>query len=181
MLCGIDEAGRGPLAGPLVVAGVVLKKSMEGLGDSKKLSPKKREKLFGEIIQNSTYLIVCVDSTLIDETGLSRSINLALKKIVENIAADEYIFDGNSTFNVSGIKTMVKADTKIEEVMAASILAKVFRDHLMCDYARLYPEYNFCRHKGYGTKEHIERIKRYGLSPIHRESFRPKALLKTLF
>ena len=181
MICGIDEAGRGPLAGPLVVAGVVFEKRVYKLDDSKKLTPKQRERLFERICQNSSYRIVLIDNGTIDEKGLSWCIRYALKEILSSLRAHRYIFDGNSRFGVSQIEPIVKADQSIKEVMAASILAKVTRDRLMCDLSNFYPEYDFCRHKGYGTREHIEAIKRHGLTPIHRKSFRPKALQPTLF
>ena len=181
MICGIDEAGRGPLAGPLVVAGVVFRKRVYKLDDSKKLTPKQREQLFTRICQSSSYRIVLIDNETIDEKGLSWCISYALKEICSTLHAYRYIFDGNSCFGVEKIEPIVKADQSVKEVMAASILAKVVRDRLMCDLSNFYPEYDFCRHKGYSTKEHIEAIKKYGLSPIHRKSFRPKALQPTLF
>ncbi len=181
MICGIDEAGRGPLAGPLVVAGVVLKKRVYKLDDSKRLSSIQRQKLFKRIVDAASYRIVVIDNDSIDRDGLSLSITKALKDITAALQAERYIFDGNSTFGVNTIQLIVKADEKIKEVMAASILAKVVRDEIMCDLDRIYPQYGFCRHKGYGTKEHIEAIKKYGLCPVHRKSFRPKALQPTLF
>ncbi|MRI83907.1 MAG: ribonuclease HII [Nitratiruptor sp.] len=176
MVCGIDEAGRGPLAGPLVVAGAILKEPISGLDDSKRLSPKVRHALYERILERAHYHIVTIESSTIDNQGLSASIAHALRQIAARLEADRFIFDGNSSFGVEGIEPIVKADSTIPEVMAASILAKVTRDRIMCQLDRLYPQYGFCRHKGYGTKEHIEAIKRYGLSPIHRKCFRPKAL-----
>jgi ribonuclease HII len=181
MICGIDEAGRGPLAGPLVVAGVVFKKRVYKLDDSKKLSQMTREKLYDRILAASCHHIVVIDNERIDSDGLSACIAFALEEILAHIPADRYIFDGNSRFGVKGIEPVIRADQSIKEVMAASILAKVKRDRIMCEYDKLYPEYGFCRHKGYGTKEHIQAIKQYGLCPIHRKSFRPKALQPTLF
>lgn len=181
MICGIDEAGRGPLAGPLVVAGVMFEKRVYKLDDSKKLSPKERERLYERIIQASRYHIVIIDNVTIDSKGLSACIHQALCEIVEKFPSHRYIFDGNSCFGVSKVEPLIKADQSVKEVMAASILAKVTRDHIMCELDRAYPQYGFCRHKGYGTKEHIEAIKKYGLCPIHRKSFRPKALQPTLF
>ena len=180
-ICGIDEAGRGPLAGPLVVAGVVFEKRVYKLDDSKKLTPKQREKLFERIIHNTRYKIVVIDNDEIDAKGISASLAKALRLIQDALNADTYLFDGNTSFGVDGIETLIKADQSIKEVMAASILAKVTRDRIMCEYDKLYPEYRFCKHKGYGTKEHIEAIKKYGLSPIHRKRFRPKALQPGLF
>jgi ribonuclease HII len=173
VVCGIDEAGRGPIAGPLVVAGVVLNSEIDGLNDSKKLSAKKREVLFKEIISNSKYHIVVIKADKIDEIGLSKSLKMALLEIKSHFLDDEveFIFDGNSSFGVDGVNTLIKADQKIAQVAAASILAKVTRDRLMIDYSKLYPEYNFDRHKGYCTKAHLDAVAKYGLCPIHRKSF----------
>ncbi len=181
IICGIDEAGRGPLAGPLVVAGVVFEKKVYKLNDSKLLDKKKRERLFEKIKNASRYKIVIIDNKTIDEKGLSFCISKALKEIISYLEAHKYIFDGNSKFGVKEIEPVIKADMKIKEVMAASILAKVTRDKIMCELSLKYPEYNFCKHKGYPTKEHIELIKKYGLCEIHRKSFRLKALQPTLF
>ncbi len=181
LICGIDEAGRGPLAGPLVVAGVVLAKRVYKLDDSKKLTSTKRQKLYEKIIQAARYEIVIIDNDAIDRLGISACITQALRQILSNLPADRYIFDGNSKFGIDRIEPIIKADESIKEVMAASILAKVTRDRIMCEFDNKFPEYGFCKHKGYGTKEHIEAIKKYGLSPIHRKTFRPKALQPTLF
>ena len=181
LVCGIDEAGRGALAGPLVVAGVILEKRVYKLNDSKKLSSQERERRFKRICQAARYEIVVVSNDFIDTQGLSAAISFALERIVKALPAKEYIFDGNCTFGVGKIIPIIKADEKIKEVMAASILAKVHRDRLMCAYDKLYPKYGFCKHKGYGTKEHIEAIKHYGYTPLHRKSFRPKALEPHLF
>ncbi len=171
-LCGIDEAGRGPIAGDLVVAGCILLKDVDGLDDSKKLTPKKREKLFELIKQNSNYHIVKKSPKEIDTKGLSICIKESLEEIMEVLEADEYLFDGNSTFGVKNLKTMIKADSKVKEVSAASILAKVTRDRDMTELSKLYPDYNFAKHKGYITKEHIELIKKYGYCDIHRRSYK---------
>jgi ribonuclease HII len=189
-ICGIDEAGRGPIAGPLTVAGCVFKiengelrieNYLDLLNDSKKLSAKKREELFEVIKQTCEYHIVFVDNKTIDEKGLSFAINYALNKIKNTLKAEKYLFDGNSAFGVNGIETIIKGDAKIKEISAASILAKVSRDRYMAEIAEKYPEYNFKKHKGYITKEHIEEIKKHGLSDIHRKSYRLKALEPTLF
>jgi len=180
-ICGIDEAGRGPIAGPLVVVGVILEKNIEDLNDSKKLSEKKRVQLYEKIKENCKYKIVIIENTTIDKKGLSLCIKDALIKIIASLRADRYIFDGNSRFGVEKIEPIIKADQKIKEVMAASILAKVTRDKIMCKLSKKYPKYNFCKHKGYPTKEHIQLIKKFGLTPIHRKSFKPKALQPTLF
>lgn len=172
--CGIDEAGRGPIAGPLVVAGVILLKPIEGLADSKKLSEKRREILYKKIQKSAKFFIYQVDADKIDEIGLSRAIKESLLAIKERLQNMKYLFDGNSTFGVDGIETMVKADTKVDSVSAASILAKVTRDRLMVAYAKTYPNYGFEKHKGYGTKAHLEAIAKYGYTPIHRKSFKIK-------
>ena len=188
-ICGIDEAGRGPIAGPLVVAGCILnekckmksEKWYEMLTDSKKLSAKKREELFVIIKKNSIYHIVFVDNKTIDKKGLSFAIKSALLEIKNRLTAKKYLFDGNSNFGFEGIETIIKGDAKIKEISAASILAKVSRDKYMLEIADNYPMYNFKKHKGYITKEHIEEIKKYGFSEIHRKSYKLKALEPTLF
>ncbi|MDD5406498.1 MAG: ribonuclease HII [Sulfurovaceae bacterium] len=175
-LCGIDEAGRGPLAGSLVIAGVVLHRHIEGLMDSKKLSEKKRESLYTKIIQNSRYHIAVYDSKQIDEVGMSVCISMGLREIMYHLPECDYLFDGNCTFGVQGITTMIKADEQITEVSAASILAKVTRDRMMMELASRYPEYEFDKHKGYGTKAHIEAIIKYGRCELHRKSFKIKGI-----
>jgi ribonuclease HII len=175
-LCGIDEAGRGPYAGPLVVAGVVLNSNIEELNDSKKLSEKKREILYDKIIQNSNYHIVFKTNDEIDALGLSLCLKNSIEEIMQNVKSDEYLMDGNTTFGVDDLKFLVKADAKIAEVSAASILAKVSRDRYMCEIAKKYPNYGFEKHKGYGTKVHTQAIKEFGYSKIHRKSFKIKAL-----
>ena len=175
-LCGIDEAGRGPLAGPLVMAGVVLTKEIAGLMDSKKLSEKRREALYPKIIAASHYYIVVFTHSQIDEKGISECLHDGLEQIKTSLPQSKYLFDGNSTFGVEGIETMVKADAKVSEVSAASILAKVTRDRVMVNYALSYPEYGFEKHKGYGTASHVEAMRKYGRCTIHRQTFRVKAL-----
>jgi len=175
-LCGIDEAGRGPLAGSLVMAGVILKNPVEGLMDSKKLTEKKREALFPLVIENSAYHIVSFSAQEVDELGISKCIHAGLKSIQEHLPEADYLFDGNSTFGVDNITTMVKADDKVQEVSAASILAKVTRDREMVKMAKIYPEYGFEKHKGYGTKAHMEALVRYDRCEIHRKTFRVKGL-----
>jgi len=175
-LCGIDEAGRGPLAGDLVIAGVVLLKEVEGLMDSKKLTEKKREILYELIIKNSHYHIVSFSPQQIDKDGLSLCLNKGLEEIKSKLSADIYLFDGNQTFGVLGINTMIKADTKVVEVSGASILAKVTHDRAIIEASKKFPLYGFEKHKGYGTKAHIEAIKEYGYCNIHRRSFKIKTL-----
>lgn len=180
-LCGIDEAGRGPLAGPLYIAGVILREPIAGLGDSKKLSEKKRESLFDEIRSKSRYHISCFSAAQIDELGISKCLSSGLREIMETLGEADYLYDGNSTFGVSELRTMVKADASVAEVSAASILAKVSRDREMIELAPLYPLYGFEGHKGYGSAAHIEAIRLYGHCEIHRKSFKLKALQPTLF
>ncbi len=175
-LCGIDEAGRGPLAGSLVMAGVVLKNPVVGLMDSKKLSEKKREALYPLVIENSEYHIVSFSAQEVDALGISKCIHKGLQSIQEHLPNVEYLFDGNSTFGVENITTMIKADDKIAEVSAASILAKVTRDREIVGMAKKYPEYGFEKHKGYGTKAHLEALVKYDRCPIHRKTFRVKGL-----
>lgn len=174
-LCGIDEAGRGPIAGSLVMAGAILTKKVDGLDDSKKLTEKRREKLY-EIVKNSSkHFIYEVNAAKIDEIGLSKSIKECLEAIKNHFGEDaNFLFDGNSSFGVEGIPTLVKADAKVQAVSAASILAKVYRDRQMIEYAKVYPEYGFEKHKGYGTKAHLEAIEKFGYCEIHRRSFKIK-------
>ena len=176
LLCGIDEAGRGPLAGSLVMAGVVLKNPVEGLMDSKKLTEKKREALYPLVIENSDYHIVSFAAQEVDELGISKCLYRGLQSIRKHLPDVDYLFDGNSAFGVDNIATMVKADDKIAEVSAASILAKVTRDREMIEMAEKYPEYGFEKHKGYGTKAHMEALVKFDRCPIHRKTFRVKGL-----
>ncbi|NLK66372.1 MAG: ribonuclease HII [Campylobacteraceae bacterium] len=181
MICGIDEAGRGCLAGDLCIAGVVLNSEIQGLDDSKKLTSKQRAKLFSEICGDSKYKIVTFTSQEVDELGLSKCLNLGLSEIAEYFRNYELIFDGNSKFGVEKLKTMIKADAKVKEVSAASILAKHTRDENLKKADAKYPEFEFLKHKGYATKRHIDLIKTYGYTEFHRRSYKIKALEKTLF
>jgi ribonuclease HII len=181
LLCGIDEAGRGPLAGPLTIAGVILHRPIEGLNDSKKLTEKKREALFDKIRQNATYHIARFDAATIDELGLSACLVEGLKEIMSRIGSADYLYDGNCSFGINGLRTMIKADATVPEVSAASILAKVTRDREMTELSSLYPHYGFEGHKGYGTASHVEAIRRHGYCEIHRKSFKLKALQPSLF
>ena len=188
---GIDEAGRGALAGELFVAACLLKREIAGIKDSKELSTKRRGELFKEIKANSSYLILAFSPAQIDELGLSWCLRTALLVIKSHFSGQkcEFLYDGNVNFGVSGIKTLVKADSKVMQVGAASILAKVSRDTLMSGYDENYDKkfgsklakYDFKAHKGYASKAHIEAIKRFDLSEIHRKSFHLKALEKSLF
>ena len=180
-LCGIDEAGRGPLAGPLVVAGVILEKEILGLNDSKVLSEKKREKLFDEIKEKSKYHIVFKSAKEIDDFGISFCLKSSILEIMEQLQefSNNFLMDGNTNFGIQNLQKEIKADAKYAQVSAASILAKVSRDRFMNEISSKYPNYNFQKHKGYGTKAHIEVIREFGRSDIHRFSFKLKALGET--
>ena len=175
-LCGIDEAGRGCIAGSLVMAGVVLTGEVDRLTDSKKLTEKRREALYGSIVDNALYHIVSFSAQQVDELGISECLRRGLQSIQKHIPDADYLFDGNSTFGVDNIATMVKADAKVPEVSAASILAKVTRDKEIIALAKTYPEYGFEKHKGYGTKAHIEALVKHGRCPVHRRTFRVKGV-----
>jgi len=180
-LCGIDEAGRGTLAGPMVVAGVVLEKKIEGLNDSKKLSKTKREALYENIIKNSKYHISIIDNKRIDTNGISASLKESLKEIMSNLDAEKFIFDGNSSYGIPTLEHKIKADSSVPEVAAASILAKVTKDRELLNAGEIYKDYDFGSHQGYGTKKHIEEIKRFGLTPLHRKSYKIKSLIQPTF
>lgn len=181
-VCGVDEAGRGPLAGPVYAAAVILPlgAEIEGLNDSKKLSEKKREELFDII--NDVAISVSVGTASekeIDEINILNATFLAMKRAVEGleIPADYAIIDGNRAPNLEiPTETVVKGDGKVMSVAAASIIAKVSRDRFMLKMAQEYPKYQFEKHKGYGTKLHYEMIEKYGISPIHRKTFLKKVL-----
>lgn len=175
-LCGIDEAGRGPFAGPLVVAGAILKEPVEELNDSKKLTEKKREILFDIIKEKCEFHIVFKSNNEIDNFGISKCLSDSIKEIMKKLDAKQYLMDGNTAFGINNLNYLIKADGLIDEVSAASILAKVSRDRYMCEIAKHYPEYLFQKHKGYGTKAHIEAIKKNGYSKLHRKSFKIKQL-----
>jgi ribonuclease HII len=181
-LCGIDEAGRGPFAGPMTIAGVRFKndiskiKEFEILNDSKKLTEKKREMLFDIIKEYSYFHIVSVSNKQIDELGISACIKNAIIEIMQTIDAINYLMDGNTSFGIDALQHKIKADGDIKEVSAASILAKVTRDRYMVEVSKEYPNYDFHKHKGYGTKAHIEAIKKYGFCDLHRRSYKIKGL-----
>jgi ribonuclease HII len=180
IICGIDEAGRGTLAGSLFITGTILHSNIPDLKDSKKLTPKKREEIYSEIIRNSTYHIVSFSAKLIDEVGISEVLRRGLSEIQKIIKADKYIFDGKSTFGVKNLETLIGGDDLVPEISASSILSKVSKDREMIEFGKKYPDWNFGKHKGYGTKEHVAKIKEFGFSPIHRKSFKIKSLQPTL-
>ncbi|NLL63459.1 MAG: ribonuclease HII [Ruminococcaceae bacterium] len=177
LVCGIDEAGRGPLAGPVFAAAVILKSGTEipGLNDSKKLTEKKREALFDIVVEKAIdYCIATASEKEIDEINILNATYLAMKRAVEGLKnkPDFALVDGNRDPKLEiETKLLVKGDSKSMSIAAASILAKVTRDRYMLEMAKLFPEYEFERHKGYGTKLHYEKINEYGISEIHRLSF----------
>ncbi len=178
-VAGVDEVGRGPLAGPVVCAAVILpleeEKRILGIDDSKKLSKKKRELLAKQIEEVAlAYSVSEVDEKTIDEINILQATRLGMKKAVEglSVSPDFVLTDGNMTLDVSfPQKSIVKGDALVCSIGAASILAKVYRDRLMEEYAKVYPEYGFERNVGYGTAEHIKAIREYGICSIHRKTF----------
>ena len=179
-IAGIDEAGRGPLAGPVVVGAVILDKKIriDGLDDSKKLSAKKREKLYGLITSSAIcWQVSIVESQIIDELNILQATLLGMEQAVRSLEfkPDICLIDGNIVPESlkSFSQAMIKGDAKYVSIAAASILAKVTRDRIMEDLHLKYPVYNFYKNKGYPTKEHISAINRYGITPLHRKSFKP--------
>ncbi len=182
LIAGIDEAGRGPLAGAVYAAAVILPDDafIPGLDDSKKVSEKKREELFDIICEKAvSYSVASASEAEIDEINILNATHLAMRRAAcgLSIPPDYCIIDGNS---IKGMpfphETMVKGDAKSASVAAASILAKVSRDRYITEISKLYPEYGFDKHKGYGTKVHTEALLKYGPSPVHRKSFLKKIL-----
>ncbi len=176
-IAGVDEAGRGPLAGPVCAAAVILPQDaiIDGINDSKKLSAKKRDELFDRIIETAiAYSIEFVSPDVIDEINIRQATSLAMHNAVFNLAVkpDFVIIDGNDNFEYDiPYKYIIKGDAKSQSIAAASILAKVSRDRLMEELDKEYPEYQFKKHKGYGTKVHMEAIQKFGVSKVHRKSF----------
>lgn len=178
-VAGADEVGRGPLAGPVVCAAVILPleedKRIAGINDSKKLSAKKREGLAVLIRERArAYAIEEVSNEVIDEINILQATRLCMKRAVEKLspAADMVLTDGNMTLDIAlPQRSIVKGDALVASIGAASILAKVYRDALMCEYAKQYPEYAFERNAGYGTAAHIAAIREVGICPIHRRTF----------
>lgn len=178
VVLGIDEAGRGPIAGPLVVAGVCFPKGYEHefIYDSKKISEKKREELF-EVIKKDAlyYTIEIVDEAFIDEYNIYRATQKTMERIVyECKVCDAVLSDAMPLPNIDKpYQALVKGDQKSVSIAAASILAKVTRDRIMVEYDKTYPEYGFKKHKGYPTKQHLDALNTYGVLPIHRRSYGP--------
>lgn len=180
-IAGIDEAGRGPLAGPVVAAAVILPKDalIEGVNDSKKISEKKREKLYDDIINNAiSWGVGIVDHTVIDEINILNATRRAMKLAIQNLSVrpDFILIDAEKKVDTDGIPYLpiIKGDALSISIGAASIIAKVTRDRMMREYDKIFPMYGFEKHKGYGTKAHVEAIKEFGPCMIHRRSFLTK-------
>ncbi len=176
-ICGVDEAGRGPLCGPVVAAACILPDGLfiEGLNDSKKLTEKKREALFDIICESAVaYCIAEASVEEINELNILEADLLAMRRAIDGLSvkADFAIIDGNIArdFQIPAM-AVVKGDSRSMNIAAASILAKVTRDRMCIDLDRQYPQYEIAKHKGYGTKVHMEALRKYGPSPIHREKF----------
>lgn len=181
LVCGVDEAGRGPLAGPVCAAAVILPRDLEieGLNDSKKLSDKRRRALYEVITEQAiSYGIAMVDEKVIDEINILQATFLAMRQAVKQLSEKPALalVDGNREpdFGDIPIKTIIKGDSLSANIAAASILAKVTRDRFMEEQDAIYPQYGFCVHKGYGTKAHYEALRTYGPCPIHRRTFLKK-------
>lgn len=193
IIAGIDEAGRGPLAGPVAAAAVILPVLStdsefyfwEGLNDSKKLSPQKRENLYSRILEcpGTQVGIGIISERFIDRINILKATQLAMRKAVKNLdlAANILLVDG---MTIPGIKVdqqkIINGDSKSLSIAAASVVAKVARDRIMCEYHEKYPAYGFSKHKGYGTKEHMISLKTHGPCKIHRRSFQPIALMEEI-
>ena len=177
LLCGVDEAGRGPLAGPVYAAAVMLPRGCEipGLNDSKKLTEKRREELFDVICGKAlAYGVARAEVAEIEERNILGATMLAMNRAIAKLAPPPALalIDGNRNAGIAvPSRCIVKGDARCADIAAASILAKVSRDRFMLEMAERYPEYGFEQHKGYGTKLHYERLRQYGPSPIHRPSF----------
>lgn len=180
-VCGVDEAGRGPLAGPVCAAAVILPPNAEidGLNDSKKLTAKRREALYDVILSQAVaYGIAMVDEKTIDEINILQATFLAMRQAVEQLSVtpELALVDGNREpdFGSIPVKTIIKGDSLSANIAAASILAKVTRDRFMMEQDQIYPQYGFAVHKGYGTQAHYAALRTYGACPIHRKSFLKK-------
>ncbi len=178
LIAGIDEAGRGPLAGPVAVAMVIMPLDegsiIEKINDSKKLSEKVREELYDKIVKTAiAYHIELVDETIIDTINILNATKLGMLTCIEKISTkpDVILVDAVNLNTDYKTEAIIKGDALSYSIAAASILAKVTRDRYMLEMDKQYPEYNFKKHKGYGTKEHIDNLKKYGKCPIHRDSF----------
>ena len=177
-ICGIDEAGRGPLAGPVVVAAVIMPKDsmIEGVNDSKKVSEKKREKLYELIIEEAiSYSVGIVDQNEIDRINILNATKAGLTEAVRTLKVkpELILVDALTNIDTCGVpyQSIIKGDAKSYSIAAASIIAKVTRDRIMREWDKVYPQYGFVAHKGYGTVAHIKALKEYGACPLHRKTF----------
>ncbi len=177
-ICGIDEAGRGPLAGPVVVGAAILPKNsfIEGVNDSKKVSEKKREILYEKITEEAiAWSVGIIDQKMIDEVNILNATKLGVTEALTKLKKkpELILVDALQNMDTLGInyKSIIKGDAKCYCIAAASIIAKVTRDRIMRQWDEVFPEYGFAKHKGYGTKAHIEAIKQYGICPLHRKTF----------
>ena len=179
-ICGIDEAGRGPLAGPVVVASVIMPANsmIEGVNDSKKISEKKREKLYDQILEEAiSYGVAIIGQDEIDEINILNATKKGLTMSLQELTVkpDLILVDALNHIDTMGIpyESIIKGDAKCYSIAAASIIAKVTRDRIMREWDKVYPEYGFEQHKGYGTARHLEALQNLGVTPIHRTTFEP--------
>ncbi len=189
LICGVDEAGRGPLAGDVYAAAVVMPRglTLDGVNDSKKMTSKKRDKMYDLIIEKCVgYGIGIANSKEIDEINILRATHLAMTRAIENLEQklnkkiNIILIDGNNAPDIKNkeLECIIKGDSLSHSIACASIIAKVSRDRYMIEQSKIYPEYNFEKHKGYGKKLHIDMIKKYNMCEIHRKSFLNKILSK---
>ncbi len=175
LVAGVDEVGRGCLAGPVIAAAVILTNNIPGLKDSKKLSKKKREELSLTIMKNSYFSFGCSSPKEIDEINILQASLLAMKRAILNLSVEpgKILIDGIHKPDLNtDTQTIISGDSYIDEISAASIIAKVYRDNLMMQFDKEYPNFFFSSHMGYGTKMHKAALKKYGITPIHRKTFR---------
>ena len=175
LIAGVDEVGRGCLAGPVIAAAVIFKNNIPGLKDSKKLSIKKRQKLSLIIMENSYFSFGSASVKEIDEINILQASLLAMKRAILNLSVKpgKILIDGVHKPDLDiDTQTIIKGDSYIDEIRAASIIAKVYRDNLMLQFDKKYPNFNFSSHKGYGTKLHKAAINKYGITPVHRKTFK---------
>jgi ribonuclease HII len=177
IIAGVDEAGRGPWAGPVVAAAVILDRNNfpEGLNDSKKISKAKREKLYEQIISSAKYGVGIVTNQQIDEINILQATKLAMKIAIEKISPEVALIDGNQNLNIDGVtsQAIISGDALSLSISAASIIAKVTRDRLMEQLHLQHPQYNWVKNSGYGTKDHIIALDKYGVTEHHRKSYAP--------
>ena len=175
LVAGVDEVGRGCLAGPVIAAAVILTNNIPGLKDSKKLSKKKREELSLTIMKNSYFSFGCSSPKEIDEINILQASLLAMKRAILNLSVEpgKILIDGIHKPDLNtDTQTIISGDSYIDEISAASIIAKVYRDNLMMQFDKEYPNFFFSSHMGYGTKMHKAALKKYGITPIHRKTFK---------